>query len=102
MSVIVTMRAPADTEAFRNFVQANANADLMKRISEDAMSKGAIHHQFAVGDGYIMIIDEWETADAFMGWFKGNEAVEEVMRQSGIQGEPEISIGEAFESTDQF
>ncbi len=102
MSVIVTMRAPADTEAFRSFVQTQANADLLKKISEDARSKGAIHHQFAVGDGYIMIIDEWETADAFTGWFEGNESVGEVMRESGVQGEPEISIGEAFESADQF
>jgi hypothetical protein len=42
------------------------------------------------------------TADASMGWFKNNEAVEQVMREAGIQGEPEISIGEALESADQF
>ena len=100
MSVDVIMRVPADTEVFRNFVEANA--ELLNGISEDSKANGAIHHRFAVGDGYVMIIDEWETADAFMGWFMSNEAVEKVMRESGAQGEPEISIGEALESSSQF
>lgn len=100
MSVVMTMRVNADTEAFRNFVRSNV--DLLMGISEDARSNGCIHHQTAVGDGYVMVIDEWETADAFMGWFKDNEAVARVMGEAGVQGEPEISIGEALKSPDEF
>jgi hypothetical protein len=56
MSVTMTMRVAADTEVFRNFVENNA--DLLKEISEDSRANGAIHHRFAIGDRYIMVIDD--------------------------------------------
>jgi hypothetical protein len=100
MTVMMTMRAPADTQAFRSFIEANS--DRLAKISEDAKAKGCIHHRFAVGDGFVTVIDEWESAQAFNGFFEGNEAVAAVMREAGIQGEPDISIAESIESADQF
>jgi heme-degrading monooxygenase HmoA len=100
MSVLMTMRVQGDTEKFRQFVENNA--DEMRRISDDARSKGCLAHQFGIGDGYVLVIDEWESPEAFQSFFEGNAEVENVMRESGAQGEPEISFAEAVDSADRF
>jgi|SRR5947209_17646160 len=100
MSVLMTMRVPGDTEKFRQFVENNA--DEMRKIGEDARSKGCLAHQFGIGDGYVLVIDEWESPEAFQSFFEGNTDVENVMRESGAQGQPEISFVEAVDSADRF
>ena len=100
MSVLMTIRVQGDTEKFRQFVESRP--DDMKKIAEDARSKGCLAHQFGVGDGYVLVVDEWESPHAFQSFFEGNSDVEEVMRESGAQGEPEISFAEAVDSADRF
>ena len=100
MSVTMLMRVQADTETFTNYVEANAAA--MDEISEDAKSKGCIHHRFAVGDGFVLVIDEWESAEAFQGFFEGNEAVAATMQGAGVQGEPEITFAESIDAAGTF
>ena len=96
MSVMMVLKVQADTDAFRSYVDSHA-AEL-EQLSEDAKNQGGIHHRFAVGDGILLVINEWESADSFMSFFQGNEVVAEVMRAAGAQGEPEISIGEAIDA----
>lgn len=100
MSVMMVMRVEGDTERFRNFIETQGDA--LAEISEDAKSKGCLHHRFAIGDGYVLVIDEWESPEAFQGFFEGNDAIARVMAESGAQGEPKISIAEAIESPDMF
>jgi hypothetical protein len=100
MSVVVTGKFPGDTEAFRRFI-AN-RADLMVKISEDAKTRGAIHHRFAIGDGFVLIVDEWESMEAFQGFFMDNADIATAMQESGAQGEPEFTFAEAVETADQF
>jgi hypothetical protein len=69
MSVMMVMRVQGDTERFRNF--AETQGDTLREIAEDAKGKGCVHHRFAVGDGYVLVIDEWESPEAFalgIGW----------------------------------
>jgi heme-degrading monooxygenase HmoA len=102
MSVLVTVRFPGDTDKFRSFVADADNAARITAISQDGKSKGAIHHQFAVGDGFILVVDEWESPEAFQGFFEGNEEIEAVVRDSGGQGQPEVTIAEALDTPDKF
>jgi heme-degrading monooxygenase HmoA len=100
MSVVVTGTFPGDTDAFRRFVVSGA--DVMRKISEDAKSKGAIHHRFAVGDGFVLLVDEWESAEAFQSFFQSNPDIPTVMQEAGARGEPQFTIAEAVETADQF
>ena len=100
MSVLVTMRVSGDTDKFRQLV-AN-EPDRLRRIADDARSNGCLHHRFGVGDGYVVVIDEWESADAFQQFFSTNADIPEVMRDAGAQGEPEFDFTDAVESSDQF
>jgi len=96
----MTMRIQGDTERFRQLV-AN-EPDRLRRIGEDARSRGCLRHRFGVGDGFVVVIDEWESPEHFQRFFAGNPEIEAVMRDSGAQSEPEITFSEAIETPDQF
>lgn len=100
MSVVMVMRVEADTARFRDFIENQGDA--LRAIGDDARSKGCLHHRFAVGDGYVLVVDEWESPEAFQRFFEGNEAIARAMAESGAQGEPQITIAEAVESPDEF
>ena len=100
MSVLVTLKVACDPEAFRAF--AAEKPDVLVAIAEEGKSKGAIHHRFGVGDGFLLVIDEWESAAAFQGFFEGQEQIPTVMAAAGAQGEPEITFAEAVSSADEF
>jgi hypothetical protein len=102
MSVLVTIRVPGDTGQFRSFMADESKAATLKEISDDSKSKGAIHHRFAIGDGFVLVVDEWESPQQFQQFFEGNEQIEAVIRDSGGQGPPDVTIAEAIETPDQF
>jgi quinol monooxygenase YgiN len=99
MSVMVTVKVPADTAQFSQWVESNA--DFLEATSATAKEAGCLHHQFAIGDGLVLILDEWVSAEAFTSFF-GNPQIAEAMAASGAQGEPEIMIGEVVDSSDRF
>ena len=100
MSVVVTGKFVGDTDMFRRFIEEQP--DLMRKISEEAKTQGAIHHRFAVGDGFVLIVDEWESVEAFQQFFQSNPDIPTAMQQAGAQGEPEFTFAEAVETADQF
>ena len=100
LSVFMTTKFNADTEAFRKFV--DERGDALVAIREDAKSKGCLSHRHALGDGYVLVIDEWESADAFHDFFQGNEAIQEVMQSMRTEGEPVHTSGEILNSPDTF
>ena len=100
MSVLLTMRVQGDTEKFREFVASEQ--DTLRKIADDARAAGCLHHRFGVGDGFVLVVDEWESAERFQSFFEGNPDIERVMREAGAQGEPEIGFTEAVETADQF
>ena len=100
MSVLVTMKVQGDTSKFREFAQSHP--DKLEAISADARQRGCMHHRFGVGDGFMVVIDEWETAEQFRSFFEGNEQIAEVMQTAGAQGEPEFVFSEALPTSDEF
>lgn len=100
MSVHITVKIPGDTEAFQRF--AAENGDKLVAIAEDGRARGATHHRFGVGDGFILAIDEWPDAGSFQAFFDGNDAIGEVMAASGATGPPEVTVVELIDTADQF
>jgi len=100
MSVLVTMRIEGDTEQFRRWV--TTEEDFIRKISDDARARGAIHHRFGVGEGFVLIIDEWESVDAFQQFFGSNPDIGRAMQEAGARSEPVFTFAEAIETADQF
>jgi hypothetical protein len=100
MSVVVTMRFPGDTDKFRRFIEAEP--DRLRSIADAARARGCLHHRFGVGDGFVLVVDEWESADAVKAFFDGNDDLEAVIRDAGALGEPEFTFTDAVATVDEF
>jgi hypothetical protein len=100
MSVLVVVKVSGDTTAFH---QALADrADEFVAVKERAEQNGAIHHRFGVGEGFVLAVDEWETAEAFEQFF-GDPRMHEFIASIGADpAPPEITIAEATPSADEF
>lgn len=90
MSVLVVMTVPGDTEQFESFIAANK--ELVEELSEKARAGGCTAHKFAVGDGQVIVVDEWETAEQFQAFIAAPE-LQQVMGQMGARGEPQVTFG---------
>jgi len=99
MSVLVTMKVSGDTDQFRQVMETQS--DRVSGLADRARAAGCIHHQFAAGDGFVLVVDEWTTAEAFQSFISSDE-IAAVMGDMGAQGEPEITIAEAIDSPDRF
>jgi hypothetical protein len=100
MSVLVTGKFQGDTAKFR---QALADrADEFAKIADRARIAGAIHHRFGIGDGFVMIVDEWESADDFQRFFADPELQAFIGSAGAAPVPPEITVTEAVASADQF
>ncbi len=91
MSVLIVQRVVGDTAQFEAFMAANGQ--LVEQLTERARAEGCLAHRFAVGNGEVVVVDEWETAQQFEAFISSPE-IQEVMVQMGAQGEPEITVAE--------
>lgn len=100
MSVLITAKFQGDTVKFR---QALADrADELARFAALSRTAGAIHHRFGVGDGFVLVVDEWETVEQFQQ-FMANPDLQAFIGQMGaVPGPPEVTITDAVVSPDQF
>jgi hypothetical protein len=101
MPVLITVAVEGDTEVFQKSLTDRA-ADY-ERITADARMAGALHHRFGVGDGFILIVDEWTSAEAFQAFF-GQPELQTFIGQVGgdTSAEPEIMVTEAIAAPGDF
>jgi len=101
MSVIVTLKFQGDVARFRQAVAEHA--DQFAKMAEEAQaSGGGIHHRFAVGDDFVLVVDEWESAEHF-GKFFAHPDLQALVAASGAAPQPpEITIAEAISSADEY
>ena len=92
MGVLVVMTVPGNTEQFEAFI--GANGAQVEELTEKAKAAGCTAHKFAVGDGQVIVVDEWGSAEQFRA-FIGSPEIQQVMGQMGATGEPVITFGEA-------
>jgi quinol monooxygenase YgiN len=100
VSVVMTLRVAADPARVEKF--ANENAELMQTIGDRARSGGCISHAFYGGDGQILVLDEWESAEAFQSFFDGSPEIPEMMGSVGVTSEPEVSFWQKLDTKDDF
>lgn len=89
MGVMVVMTVPADTAKFEAFMADNSAR--VNEVSESAKAGGSTGHRFAVGDGQIVVVDYWESAEQFQA-FISDPKVQAIMGEMGAQGEPMVTI----------
>src|SRR5690348_13168640 len=100
MSVIVVGKMTADPANIKRLWD-NRKADF-QAVQKEALAAGAIHHRWAFGDGYVLIIDEWPDAASFEGFFGSNTTIPSLMQEGGVQGPPEFTIAESVTGPDEF
>lgn len=101
MSVLVSVKLSGDTNVFTKSLKERA--DEYREIAGRSRKSGALHHEFAVGDGFVLVNDEWESAEAFEKFFNDPQLMEFIGSVGGDSAvAPEISIAELVDSPDKF
>jgi len=100
MTVLVIGRFQADTAKFRESL--TERADDFAKIADAAQAAGGIHHRFGIGDGVVVIVDEWKSVDHFQKFFSDPDLQAFIGSVGGAPAPPEIIVCEAVASPDQF
>ena len=100
MSVVVVAKIPGDTAKFRQAL--TDRADEFETLSSQAREVGGVHHRFGIGDGFVLVVDEWETAENFQQFF-GDPKLQEFIAAVGADPTPpEITITESIASSSDY
>ncbi len=100
MSVHIVTKFTGDTAKFGQALVDRASEFV--EIGERARSQGAIHHRFGVGDGFIAVIDEWESVQHFESFFSDPNLQAFIGSVGADAGPPEVTVAEAISSPDEF
>ena len=100
MSVIMHLRVKADPKRLEEIMSGSP----WPQINERAKELGSIHHRFlGSADGTeILVVDEWESPEAFQKFFESSPEIPEMMQKVGVTSEPEISFWHELETPDKF
>jgi len=100
VSVLIIGKFKGDTAKFR---QALADRpDEFAKIAEESKTVGGLHHRFGVGDGYVVIVDEWESVEHFQKFMANPDLQAFIGSVGGAPEPPEVIVAEAITSADQF
>ncbi len=100
MSMLIIGKFQGDTAKFRQAMSERAGE--FTKYGELGKAAGAIHHRFAIGDGYVLVIDEWQSVEQFQTFFSDPELQAFVGSIGAAPVPPEFTIAEAVTSPDQF
>ena len=100
MSVLITIKFKGDTAIFRQAL--HERADEFAKISDASKSVGGLHHRFGVGDGFVLVIDEWASVEQFQQFFSDPALQAFIGTVGAAQEPPEITVAEAVASADEF
>ncbi len=101
MSVMMGLRLTVDPARLEEV--AREKQEFLKEISARSKEMGAIHHQFMAGDGEVMVIDEWPSAEAFQAFFEDQgEKIGALMGAAGVSNEPQPMFWHPMDTGDSF
>lgn len=72
------------------------------KIADRAQTEGAIHHRFGIGDGFVLVVDEWETVGHFERFFSNPDLQAFIASAGAEPAPPEVTVMDAVTSPDQF
>ena len=101
MSVLVIIKFRGDTATFRQSLTDRAAE--YRAIAERAQASGGVHHRFGVGDGYVVVNDEWESMEDFDKFFSDPQ-LQAFIGSAGADtsAPPEVIVAESVASPDQY
>jgi len=100
MSVLVIAKFQGDTAAFRQALADRAGE--FTKYADAARAAGGVHHRFGVGDGFVIVVDEWESPGHFQQFFSNPELQAFIGSVGAAAAPPELIIAEAVASPDQY
>ena len=100
MSVLITAKFQGDTARFRQALVDRAGE--FTKIADMGRAEGAIHHRFGIGDGFVLVVDEWETAEQFQRFFAHPDLQAFIASVGAEPAPPEVTVADAITSPDQF
>jgi hypothetical protein len=100
MSVLVVGKFQGDTAKFRQSL--TDRADEFEKFADLSKVSGAIHHRFGIGDGFVMVIDEWESIEHFDKFFSNPELQAFIGEIGADPAPPEMTVLDAVSSPDQY
>ncbi len=100
MSVLIIAKFQGDTAKFRQALTARAGE--FEKIADTARAAGGIHHRFGVGDGSVVVVDEWESVEHFQQFFGNPELQAFIGSVGAAPAPPEILVAEAVASPDAY
>jgi len=100
MSVIILGKFQGDTATFRRSLTERASE--FEKWGALARAAGGIHHRFGVGDGFVVVVDEWESVEQFQQFFGNPELQAFVGSIGAAPAPPEMIISEAVASPDGY
>ena len=100
MSVLIIAKFQGDTDKFRRSLEERA--DEFAKISEDSKGVGGLHHRFGIGDGFVLVVDEWESVDQFQAFMANPDLQAFIGSVGGAPVPPEVIVAEAISSPDEF
>jgi len=95
------LRVPVDPAAMER--AAADGGDTFLSIAEHAKQNGAIHHEFWAGNDEVLVVDEWESPEAFREFFEAQgQQIGQLMQSAGA-GQPDdarfyrvLDLGDSF------
>jgi quinol monooxygenase YgiN len=63
---------------------------------------GAVHHRFGIGDGFVVVVDEWESVEQFQAFMANPDLQAFIGSAGGAPVPPEVIVAEAITSPDEF
>jgi quinol monooxygenase YgiN len=99
--VLVTVKFHGDVALFRSAL--DERKEEFAAVADRARGAGGVHHRFGVGDGFVLVVDEWESAQDFETFF-GDPQLQKFIGSAGadMSTPPEITMTEAIDSPDQY
>ncbi len=100
MSVLVNVKFQGDTAKFRQSLAGQASE--FEKWSNLSRASGCVHHRFGIGDGFVVVEDEWESVEDFEQFFANPELQAFIGQTGAAPAMPEVTFSEAVASSDQF
>jgi hypothetical protein len=98
--VLITVKVQGDVATFRRALADRAGE--FDKAADRARAGGALHHRFGIGDGFVVAVDEWESAEQFQRFFSDPDMQAFIGSIGAAPVPPEITVTEAISSPDEF
>ena len=100
MTVLMTMRMPADGTQLEKF--AADNPTIFTEVVEMAKGHGLISHRFYASADELMVVDRWPDEDSFKAFAGEADAkIHQIMESAGISGEPQTMFWRELTTGDE-